>query len=246
MSNIVNHKISIVIPTYNESRNIVALISRISETMAESVHLIGSTAEILVVDDNSPDRTGDLCLSAGNKDCPVKVIVRTDERGLGTAVKRGIMESTGDIIVVMDADFSHDCSMIPKLAIAVNSDSIDAAIASRFADGGKMSASPHLLIGSRMLNVFVRTVLAMPVKDVTGGFIAVRRTSLQGLDSDTIFRGYGDYCIALLYKGFTRGWHLKEIPFAYSHRQAGSSKTNFFKAGFSYGLRALKLRMKLE
>ncbi len=246
MPDTVDQKISIVIPTYNESQNIVALISRISQTMADSVSLNGLRAEIIVVDDNSPDGTAALCLSTGDGNCPVKVIVRTNERGLGSAVGRGIVEAAGDTIVVMDADFSHDCAMIPKLALAVSSDSTDVAIASRFAKGGRMFSSPHLLLGSGMLNMFIRTVLAMPVKDITGGFIAVRRSSLQGLDSQAIFRGYGDYCIALLYKGFRRGWRLEEIPFTYGHRQVGLSKTRFLKTGVSYGLRALKLRMGLE
>jgi dolichol-phosphate mannosyltransferase len=204
------------------------------------------TAEIVVVDDNSPDGTAALCLSIREGDYPVKVIVRTDERGLGSAVGRGIQEAAGDIIVVMDADFSHDCTVIPKLALAVNGHPTDVAIASRFVEGGKMSSSTHLLLGSRMLNTFLRIVLALPVKDITGGFIAARRSSLQELDSQTIFRGYGDYCIALLYKGFRRGWHLEEIPFTYGPREVGLSKTRFFKTGISYGMRALKLRMGLE
>jgi dolichol-phosphate mannosyltransferase len=241
-----SQKISVVIPTYNESQNIVSLIKRISETMAESMLSKDTTAEIIVVDDNSPDGTAAACQSVGSECCPVKVIIRANERGLGSAVGRGILEAAGDTIVVMDADFSHDCAMIPELALAVNSDSIDAAVASRFVEGGQMSSSPHLLLGSRILNAFLRTVLALPVKDITGGFIAIRRSSLQDLDSQAIFRGYGDYCIALLYKGFRRGWRLKEIPFTYNRRQVGMSKTRFFKTGLSYGMRALKLRMGLE
>jgi len=242
----VKQKISVVIPTYNESQNIVSLIRRVSETMAESAAFRDTTTEIVVVDDNSPDGTAAVCQSVGGGYSTVKVVIRTNERGLGSAVGRGIQEATGDIIVVMDADFSHDCAMIPKLALAVNGGPIDIAIASRFVEGGKMSSSPHLLLGSRILNRFIRTVLALPVKDITGGFIAVRRSSLQDLDSQAIFRGYGDYCIALLYKGFRRGLHLEEIPFTYSRRQVGLSKTRFLKTGVSYGLRALKLRMGLE
>jgi dolichol-phosphate mannosyltransferase len=246
MRDTVSQKISVVIPTYNESQNIVSLIKKISETMAESAFTRDRTAEIIVVDDNSPDGTAAVCQSVGDECCPVRVIIRTDERGLGSAVGRGILEAAGDTIVVMDADFSHDCAMIPELALAVNGGPIDVAIASRFVEGGKMSSSPHLLLGSRMLNAFLRTVLALPVRDITGGFIAVRRSSLQDMDSQTIFRGYGDYCIALLYKGFRRGWRLKEIPFTYSRRQVGLTKTRFLKTGVSYGLRALKLRMGFE
>ncbi len=240
-----NQKISIVLPTYNESQNIPVLIHEISKSITDDVS-VSDLAEIVVVDDNSPDGTAAVCRSLGNEHCSVKVIVRTTERGLGSAVRRGITESSGDTIVVMDADFSHDWTVVPRLLAALNSDSTDIAIASRYTRGGKMTASPHLSIGSRTLNLFIRTVLGMPVKDATGGFIAVRRTSLQDLDFDAIFTGYGDYCIALLYKGFKKGWRFQEIPFSYRPRRNGMSKTSFLKAGLSYGIRALKLRVGLE
>jgi len=240
-----NDRISIVLPTYNESQNMPALIDEISTRMTSDV-CTGSPAEIIVVDDNSPDGTADVCRSLRNARCSVNVIVRTDERGLGSAVKRGILESKGEIVLVMDADFSHDCAMVPRLLAALGNDSIDVAVASRYTSGGNMTGSPHLSLGSRVLNLFIRTVLGMPVKDITGGFIAVRRSALQGLNFDTIFTGYGDYCIALLYEGFRKGWHFEEIPFSYHPRRNGTSKTGFLKAGIAYGIRALKLRVGLE
>jgi dolichol-phosphate mannosyltransferase len=240
-----NQRISIVLPTYNESQNMPVLIHEISKSITDDVSM-GELAEIIVVDDNSPDGTAAICHSLGNGHCPVKVIVRTNERGLGSAVRRGITESSGDTIIVMDADFSHDCTMLPRLLSILNGDSTDIAIASRYTNGGNMTASPHLSIGSRVLNLFIRTVLGMPVKDITGGFIAVRRTSLEGLNFDAIFTGYGDYCIALLYEGFKKGWRFHEIPFSYHPRRNGTSKTSFLKVGFSYGIRALKLRVGLE
>lgn len=137
-----SQKISIVIPTYNESQNIVSLIKKISETMAESTLSKDTTAEIIVVDDNSPDGTAAACQSVRSECCPVKVIIRSDERGLGSAVGRGILEAAGDTIVVMDADFSHDCAMIPQLALALNGGPIDVAIASRFVQGGRCLLHP--------------------------------------------------------------------------------------------------------
>jgi dolichol-phosphate mannosyltransferase len=240
-----NQRISVVLPTYNESQNIPVLIDEISKSITDDVSM-GDLAEIIVVDDNSPDGTAAICRSLGDTHRSVNVIVRTNERGLGSAVKRGILESSGEIVLVMDADFSHDCAVVPRLLAALDSDSTDIAIASRYTHGGNMTASPHLSIGSRVLNLFIRTVLGMPVKDITGGFIAVRRTSLEGLNFDTIFTGYGDYCIALLYKGFKKGWRFQEIPFSYHPRRNGMSKTSFLKTGFSYGIRALKLRVGLE
>lgn len=238
-------KISVVLPTYNESQNMPGLIDEISRTMTADVSM-GSPPEIIVVDDDSPDGTAEVCRSLGNPRRSVNVIVRTKERGLGSAVKRGILESKGEIVLVMDADFSHDCAVVPRLLAALDNDATDIAIASRYTSGGNMTTSPHLSVGSRVLNLFIRTILGMPVKDITGGFIAVRRRSLDGLNFDTIFTGYGDYCIALLYKGFKKGWLFEEIAFSYHPRRNGMSKTGFLKAGVSYGIRALKLRVGLE
>ena len=239
------YKLSIVIPTYNESHNIVPLINKIFETVARDTSENGS-AEIIVIDDNSPDGTGQLCQPLGDKYPSLKVITRTNERGLGSAIKRGILESNGDSIVIMDADFSHDYNLIPGLAEEINNNSTDIAVASRFTLGGKMISSRHCVIGSKILNTFIRTLLRIPVKDMTGGFIAVRRKALEGLDLDTIFIGYGDYCITLLYKGFKKGWRIKEIAFTYHRRQDDLSKTKFFSAGLSYGIRTLKLRLGLK
>jgi len=242
---IMNQQISIVLPTYNERQNIPGLLDEISKAIDADIYVSGPP-QIVVVDDNSPDGTADVCRSLGNAHRSVNVIVRTIERGLGSAVKRGILESEGDIVLVMDADFSHDCSVVPRLLAALHDDSIDIAIASRYIRGGSMTASPHSSVGSRLLNLFITTLLRMPVKDVTGGFIAVRRSALDGLNFDTIFTGYGDYCIALLYRGFKKGWHFEEIPFSYRPRRNGMSKTGFLKAGLSYGIRALRLRVGLE
>ena len=237
-----NTKISVVIPTYNEGSNVAPLIDKIYQTM-NGHNPPRDLPEVVVIDDNSPDGTGDICRPLLAKYPTLKIVVRTDARGLGSAVKRGITESSGDTVVVMDADFSHDCNVIPKLVAAVDSGATDIAIASRYISGGKMVAPLHLRAGSRALNLFIRIVLRIPVRDVTGGFFAAKRRSLQALDSDTVFTGHGDYCFALLDKGFKKGLRLKELPFEYYPRQDGLSKTRFLKAGVSYGLRALKLRL---
>jgi dolichol-phosphate mannosyltransferase len=241
----VNSRTSIVLPTYNEGHNVVPLINKIFHTMNGHVPAT-DTPEVVVIDDNSPDGTARICESLQAKYPSLKIVVRTDARGLGSAVQRGISESSRDTVVVMDADFSHDCHVIPKLVKAVLSDSTDIAIASRYVNGGKMVAPLHLRAGSRALNIFIRTVLGMPVNDLTGGFFAARKEHLQVLDSRGIFTGYGDYCFALLYEGFKKGLRLKEYPFEYYPRQDGFSKTSFFQAGISYGLRALRLRVGLE
>ncbi|MDM7913155.1 MAG: hypothetical protein QUS09_08670, partial [Methanotrichaceae archaeon] len=147
---------------------------------------------------------------------------------------------------VMDADFSHDRDLIPTLVAAVDSGSTDIAIASRYVPGGKVVAPPHLSLGSRALNRFVRTVLGIPIRDLTGGFFAAKKGTLQDLESETVFTGYGDYSFALLYKGFKRGLRMREYPFEYNPRQDGMTKTKYLRAGLTYGLRAIRLRMGLE
>ena len=84
------------------------------------------------------------------------------------------------------------------------------------------------------------------MKDLTGGFFAARRRSLQGLESETVFTGYGDYSFALLYKGFKRGLRLQEVPFAYYPRHDGMTKTRYLNAGLTYARRAIILRLGLQ
>ncbi len=235
---------SVIIPTYNECYGISSLIeSVLGLEWGNMLHSV--ECEVIVVDDSSPDGTGELCCSLMGIYPALKVVIRECERGLATAIRRGIEESRGDILVIMDADMSHDPDIIPSLVEeAVNG--VDIAIASRYIESGEMNSSRHLVWGSCVLNSFIRTLLRIPVKDVTGGFIALRRNLLDGLDLESIFKGYGDYCFVLLYQGCRKDWRMKEIGFAYHPRRKGMSKTGFFQTGFSYGLRALKLRMGWE
>lgn len=233
-------KISVIIPTYCEAQNLLPLVNGVMGSFSKT-RLTGNEIEIIVVDDNSPDDTKNICQSLADQYPAFKLITRTGERGLATAIKRGIDESSGDILVIMDADLSHDPSVIPGLLDQVISKGVDIAIGSRFIKGATMKSSLHSICGSKMLNTFIRVLLRIPVKDVTGGFFALRKDALNGLDMDSVFRGYGDYFFVLLYKGIRRGWKTKEIGFVYMTREKGLSKTKFLEAGLSYGIRALKL-----
>lgn len=236
--------LSIIIPTYEERHNIVPLMEKIFEVTRNG--LASTECEVIVVDDNSPDGTGKICEELTDKYEGLKVVIRKEEKGLGSAIKRGILESRGDILAFLDADLSHDPVLIPVLVNQVANGAADIAIASRFSGGGRMISSWRQVWGSKILNWFIRTVLGIPVKDTTGGFLALKRNALQPLNLDTIFTGYGDYCIALLYKGFKKGQRITEVGFTYRPREAGAGKTRFFRAGISYGLRTMKLRMGLE
>lgn len=238
------HKISVIVPTYCEADNLPSLAAGITDCFAAS-GLAGNEIEILVVDDDSPDGTKEVCRSLTDRYPAVRLITRVGERGLGTAVKRGIEESNGDVLVVMDADLSHDPAVIPRLVSEILDSGVDAAIASRFACGGRMHSSIRSTLGSMALNAFVSILLHLPAKDVTGGFFALKEDALQGLDLDAICRGYGDYSFALLYRGVKQGWKTTEVGFDYRPRRQGISKTRFLGAGLSYGIRAIRLRLGL-
>ena len=238
-------KVSIVIPSYNESECICELVERIASSTAEWLKTDGGL-EVVIVDDNSPDGTISLCQVIAIKHPFLRVIVRHRERGLATAIRKGIEESYGDIIVVMDADLSHSPEMVPTLVTQVAQDSIDIAVASRFINGGDMISSRRCVWGSKFLNRYVTTLLHIPAKDVTGGFFAIRRSALDTINFNTVFKGHGDYCFALLYEGLGSGWHMSEFGFTYHARKHGTSKTNYFRSGISYGVRAIKLRLGID
>ncbi|MFC1961738.1 glycosyltransferase [Chloroflexota bacterium] len=234
-------QISIIIPTYCEAPNLTSLVDGISDSFAASL-LKDNGVEIIVVDDNSPDDTKGVCQSLASRYSELKLITRVDERGLATAVKRGIKESNGDILVIMDADSSHNPALIPILIEQITNNGQDITIGSRFVNSSNMHSSLRCIWGSRILNRFISILLQIPVKDITGGFLAVKKSALNVLDHDYVFKGYGDYCFALLHEGMKQGWRFKEIGYHYQPRKHGKSKTNFYATGFRYGIRAIKIR----
>jgi dolichol-phosphate mannosyltransferase len=237
------HKISVIVPTYCEAKNISSMVNTILAALKTN-NL--PNHEIILVDDNSPDDTKKVCQSLVKQNPVFRPIFRISERGLATAIKKGITEATGDILVILDADMSHDPVLIPLLVNEISKNGSDIVIASRFIDGHQMQSSFHKVLGSKVLNTFIRILLQIPAKDVTGGFHAIRKEALKNIDLDSIFRGYGDYSFALLYKGVRQGLKIKEIGFTYKERKNGLSKTKFIRAGIYYGVRAIRLRLGME
>ena len=239
ISTVSKHKLSIIVPTYSEAPNIIPLINGIVKSLNER-NL--NEYEIIVIDDDSPDDTKEVCRKLADK-CPtLKLITRVGERGLATAIYRGIAEASGDVVITMDADLSHDPNAIPRLVDNILNNSADIVVASRFVDGAQMHSSFEQTLGSKVLNIFISVLLQLHIKDVTGGFLAIRKDSLKDVDKDSIFWGYGDYSFALLYEGRKQGLKIDEIAFNYYPRKNGSSKTKLLYVGVSYGIRALKLR----
>ncbi len=230
-------KVSVVLATYNERDNIVRLVPALVDDF--KAHKLDY--EIIVVDDRSPDGTAEAAKKEFSKNRKVKVIVRT-ERGLATALRRGIEESNGDVVVLMDTDFSHSPVQVSALASLAAKSGI--ASGSRFMRGGRFVAKAYRSLGTRIVQLFARIVLGVPCSDFTNGFVAVRRDALRRLDFRRIFFGYGDYCFRLFYYLHRAGYKVAEIPSIYKPRVHGASKTRELSTGFGYLLEILKLRFR--
>ena len=229
-------KTSIVLPTYNERDNILELI----ESIQGYVEPIGLEYEIVVVDDSSPDGTADVVLEKFADNARIRVMVRT-ERGLATAIKHGILHSTGEIIVVMDTDFNHDPKMIPQMVQFL--EYYDIIIGSRFVMAGGMEDRTRYFF-SFIYNLFIRILFQTQVQDNLSGFFSIYREKLMEMDVDLIFYGYGDYFIRLLITAWRKKYAMLEIPVFYRLRMHGHSKTQAANVLWQYTRSVLRLRLK--
>lgn len=227
---------SVILPTYNEAGNIVKLV----EVVKHELLLMRIPNEIIVVDDDSPDKTGLLAQKYFSKIPEVRVIIRGKERGLATAIKRGLEAAVGEIVVVMDTDFNHEPKLVPKLV--KKCEKYDFTVGSRFVGGGGMTNKTREWL-SRLFNVFlVRPIIGSPVNDNLSGFFAMRRVKLDKLPFDKIFYGYGDYFIRLVYLAKKQGNTFAEVPAFYKDREYGSSKSQFLSMFRDYFLAAWRIR----
>jgi dolichol-phosphate mannosyltransferase len=209
----------VVIPTYNESENIERMLTRIKESLPE--------AGILVVDDGSPDGTGDLVKASAADLDDVHLLARTEKSGLGSAYRAGFawgLERGYDAMIEIDADFSHDPSALPSI-LAPLSNGYDVSIGSRYVAGGTIpnwAWHRHLL--SRGGNRYASAVLGLGVLDATAGFRAYAADMLRALDLDRIrAEGYG-FQIEMTYRCKQHGGRIVEVPISFVDRAAGESK----------------------
>jgi len=222
MSNLAQNKaeVSIIIPTYNESENIIQVLKSIGEHLPEDI-----AAEALVVDDNSPDGTGkiveDYITDAHNEiGYTIEVIHRKTKSGLSSAILDGIQHSTGETIVIMDSDFSHPPKIIPQLVEEITTSKCDIVIASRFVPGGAINGwSTKRKLISKTAKGIAKAGLGVNESDPMSGFFAFKRKILDGIKFDAI--GY-KMLLEILVK--TKGAKVKEIPYTFTDRTRGSSK----------------------
>ena len=207
----------VIVPTYNESENIEALV--------QEVLALPPVSGVIVVDDNSPDGTGQIAdeLAARHK---VQVIHRAGKLGLGTAYVAGFrraLEMEAERIMTMDADFSHHPSYIP--AIVRKSDDCDLVIGSRYVPGGgTRNWGPHRQLLSRGANTFARLMLGLRAHDCTAGFRCYHRGLLQAVDLSGILSDGYSFLIELLYRCQQAGGEIGEVPIVFEDRRAGQSK----------------------
>jgi dolichol-phosphate mannosyltransferase len=223
-------RISVILPSYNEKRNLLRLIPRIKNALKHT-----ADTEIIVVDDNSPDKTATALKTA--RFPGVTVIVRKKERGLATAILRGITEASGTVIVGMDADGNHDPRFLPDLLSRLTR--ADLVVGSRFLPGGGMDTAPRYW-GSYWFNRWL-TARGFPVSDATSGYYAIRRRQLARLPLMTIYRGYGEYHMRLTWYAKKHGLRITEVPVFYGNRRYGQSKSRLLIMLGTYMRTALQL-----
>ena len=200
--------VSIVLPTYNESQNIVRMLESIAETLPAD-----SITEIIVVDDNSPDGTADIASEHAknildNRKLRIEVIRREGKSGLSSAILTGLRSSTGDIILAMDGDFSHPPQIIPYIVDALRGSNYDIVIASRYVKGASIVGWPiKRRLMSRGATKIAQFGLGIQVKDPVSGFFAFRRHIIQGVEFDAL--GY-KMLLEILVK--TKGARVKRLP----------------------------------
>lgn len=210
--------ILIIIPTYNESDNIRAI--------TEAIFAVHPTLEILVVDDNSPDGTGNLVRTMQMLNPKIHLLERTGKLGLGTAYCEGFLwaiERGYDIVFEMDADFSHDPKEIPNFLQAI--EDADVVLGSRYSRGVNVVNWPmQRLLLSWFANVYTRWITRMPIHDATGGFKCFRTEILRNVNLKRIRSNGYAFQIEMNFKLWRRGARIVEIPIIFVDRRSGVSK----------------------
>jgi dolichol-phosphate mannosyltransferase len=212
----------LVLPTYNEAENIEPLVRAVLPQLESA----GMPHTVLIVDDSSPDGTGEIADRLAVEHGPVRVLHRTHKEGLGRAYLAGFelaLAEGAELVLEMDSDFSHDPVDLPRLLAGASE--ADLVLGSRYVDGGGVEdwgLVRRLL--SRGGSWYARAILRVPVRDLTGGFKCLRRDVLEAIDLDRIHAdGYG-FQIEITYRAIQAGFRVLELPIRFRERRVGASK----------------------
>ena len=222
-----SQRVLIAVCTLNEAENIVELVS--------ALRLAIPTSDVLIVDDNSPDGTSELVCKIQEQDTSVKLVVRKDEKGLGSAIRYAMeyaIKHGYTFFLNLDGDFSHDPVQLPLLLErARESNDVDVVIGSRYVAGGAIVGWPfHRKVMSRIVNGFATTFLRLPVSDCSGSMRCYRVTALDRVGMSNVrVNGYA-VLEEILVSLHRQGSKMAEVPITFTERQRGKSKLTFSEA----------------
>ncbi|PWI42197.1 polyprenol monophosphomannose synthase [Streptomyces sp. ICBB 8177] len=211
-------EVLVIIPTYNEAENVQPIVGRVRAAVPE--------AHVLVADDNSPDGTGKLADELADADDHVHVLHRKGKEGLGAAYLAGFrwgIDHGYGVLVEMDADGSHQPEELPRLLTALKG--ADLVLGSRWIPGGRVVNWPKSReFLSRGGSTYSRLMLGVPIRDVTGGYRAFRKETLEGLGMDEVASAGYCFQVDLAWRAVKKGFHVVEVPITFVERERGDSK----------------------
>jgi uncharacterized protein (TIRG00374 family) len=233
------HKISIVVPAHNEEDNIPSLLAELLPVLEN--HAQTQDYDLIIVNDNSTDRTPDILEELATKNPRIRPVHRHANPGFGNAVKEGLRNATGDIIIPVMGDLSDDPEDIPKLVAKIE-EGYDIAYGSRFIEGGGTDGYPPLkLISNRFFNNTVRLLFGIRHKDITNAFKAYRKEVLEAIGIDNLEASGFDLTVEIPLKAHIMGFSSAEVPVMWYGRKRGIAKLKLSENGTKYGMRLLNL-----
>lgn len=238
-------KFTVVLPTYNEIGNLKNMVDALFALNIPDFHL-------LVVDDNSPDGTGQLADElAAHSGGHIRVLHRQEKNGLGPAYIAGFKQAIADgadYILQMDADFSHQPKYIPQMLDKLHAENADVVLASRYVKGGSVDQSWGVyrkLLSWWANRIYVPAILGLPVRDATGGFKLWRKETLVGIDVDRVHSNGYVFQVEMSYLAHRLGYKIAEIPIHFPDRQVGESKMSS-KVAIEAATRVWQLRWQYK
>jgi dolichol-phosphate mannosyltransferase len=216
---VANDDVWLVLPTYDEASNLERIVTAAREQLPDA-------ARILIVDDNSPDGTGEIADRLEGELAEVSALHRARKEGIGPAYVAGFrraLSEGAELIAQMDADFSHDPADLPRLLEAAAG--ADLVLGSRYVDGGGVADwGPLRRAISRGGSAYARTVLGVSVRDLTGGFKVFRRRVLEAIDLGSIASTGYAFQVETTYRAVRAGFRVVEVPITFTERRVGESK----------------------
>jgi dolichol-phosphate mannosyltransferase len=231
-------RVWLVLPTYDEAENLEAFVDAV-------LAVLPSSRRILIVDDSSPDGTGEIADRLAGEHEEIEVLHRPRKEGLGPAYIAGFRQALAagaELILEMDSDFSHDPAYLPRLIDAART--ADLVLGSRYVPGGGVTEwGPLRRLISRAGSAYARLLLGVGIRDLTGGFKCFRREVLEAIDLDSVDSiGYA-FQVELTYRAVRRGFRVVEVPITFRERRVGESKmTRAIVAEAAWRVPAMRLR----